>query len=172
MSDGPLDNAVSEPGGNRSLWTAAALVVILLLAAAVRIYRLDQHSTWWDDYNSVAYLGPSDLRTYLAAVDEMNEMHVPLYFVMQYAWGQWVGQSPLRVRLLSVCLGLLALPFVYLLGRDAFGKGAGLVAGVCFALSPTHVFQGQAMRPYSPMVLLAAVSLYTLMRAWRDSKWP
>jgi len=172
MSDGPRDNAVNEPGGNRSLWTAAALVVMLLLATLARIYGLGQHSTWWDDYNSVAYLGASDLPTYLAAVDEMNEMHVPLYFILQYAWGHSVGQSPLRVRLLSVCLGLLALPFVYLLGRDAFGKGAGLIAALCFALSPTHVFHGQAIRPYSLMVLLATISLYTLMRASRDNRWP
>ena len=136
------------------------------------MYRLDSQSVWHDDFDSIAYLDAPDLATYLGLVREANPEHVPVYFVLQYFWGQWVGTSAETVRLLSILLGIATLPFLFLLGRDLFGKGAGLLAALCFALSPAHIFHDQGMRPYVLVTLLAAVSVCSLVRLCRGGGLP
>lgn len=154
----------------RLIPTALALAAVIAVALGVRAYRLDAQSVWFDDYNGLAYLGEPSLKAFLGALYgpySPNVEHVPLYFIIEYFWGRCFGVSPTTVRLLSICFGLLTIPLVYLLGRDIFGRGAGLVGALCFALSPLHIFHDQGIRPYSLMVLLAAASVYALLRASR-----
>jgi hypothetical protein len=71
-------------------------------------------------------------------------------------------------------MGLMSIPFVYLLGRYlARSSNAGLVAALCLALSPQNIWYAQEIRP-SPLVSpLVILSLYALFRALRGrgAKW-
>lgn len=153
--------------------TGLGLAGIVAVAVGVRLYRLDAQSLWYDDFNSITGLHAHDLATYLIHVRNFNSEHVPLYFLIEYVWGRLAGTSPSSIRLLSVFFGVSTVPLVYLFGRDIYGKKAGLIAALCLALSPIHIFNSQAIRPYSLVVLLAALSLWALVRAsqGRGATW-
>lgn len=146
---------------------------LIVMAAAVRLYGLSQQSLWYDDYFGYCYVQEPDLGSYLEAFyspTSVNAEHVPLYFLAEFAWGELVGKSPERLRLFSILLNLLTLPFVYLLARRVFGVMAGVAAAGLLALSPFHVFYAQSLRPYMAVALLASVSLYALVRALDEER--
>ncbi len=147
--------------------TAVVLAIVMFAGLGLRVHRLDEQSVWWDDYNSLAYLDAPSLDAYMAVMEEVNAEHVPLYFMLQYGWGQLVGKSPLAVRGFSILMGMLAVALLFWLGTEAFGWRAGAIAASCLALSPFHVFHDQAIRPYSLVVFFSLLSLTALLRATR-----
>jgi len=82
-----------------------------------------------------------------------------------------VGGDYTLLRLLPVSFGVASVPLIYLLGSYLYGRRAGLMAALCLALSPQHIWVSQEIRAYSLMIALIAVSLYTLLRAVRADGW-
>jgi asparagine N-glycosylation enzyme membrane subunit Stt3 len=69
-------------------------------------------------------------------------------------------------RVLNVCFALLTVPFVYLLGRDAFGEKEGLVAAWLSLLSPIAVDYAQTVRTDTAAVFFGVVSLWLCLRLY------
>lgn len=136
------------------------LVLVLLLAIGLRLYRLDQQSITFDEFNALVHAPDATLSEYLAFTGRSNLDHMPLYFVLVYGWTSLAGAGPLGLRLTSVFLGCLMVAAVYLAGRRLYGHGAGLIAALCIALSPLHVYHHQAIRYSALLDLQGAVSLW------------
>jgi len=148
------------------------VVGVVALTVVLRMYRLSAQSVWWDDYNGLVGLDAPDLLTRLLLARRYNPESAPVYFLTQWFYTRLFGTGPETVRMYSVMLSAITVPVVYLLGRDLFGRRAGLVAGLLFALSPIHVFHDQSIRLYPLFVLLAAISLYALNRGVRtEGRW-
>jgi len=149
---------------------AIPLIAIMALGLAARLYRLNEQSFWYDDYNVANWIEEPDLRSYLAATyapGSVNREHVPLYFIGEYVVSALFGKTPVAMRWFAVLTSLLTMPVLYALGRELFGRRAGLMATFCFALSPIHIFHAQGLRPYSMMAFVSALSIYTFARALR-----
>lgn len=171
-----MTHATPKQQTRTGLWRlvqAGALTGIILLALALRVYRIEDQSVWTDDFFSIGYLGAPDLGTYVGLVASANEEHVPVYYAGQYLWAELFGPSAIRVRMLSIVFGLLTIPLVYGLARRIFSPGAGLLAALFFAVSPMHIFHNQGLRPYALLVLLAGLSVYSLYEAAtrRQKRW-
>ena len=63
-------------------------------------------------------------------------------------------------RALPAVIGVLALPFMWLLGREVAGERAALVATLLLAVSPIHVWYSQEVRAYGLVFLLVIVTLW------------
>jgi hypothetical protein len=74
------------------------------------------------------------------------------------------SQTAVFVRLPGVLAGTLAVPMLYLLGRDTLGRPTGLLAAAMLALSFPALNYSQDVRQYSVMVLLTLVAFYSLIR--------
>ena len=170
MDAGSPANAEREDTKAAPFPAAVGVVLLIVLLVVVRAYRLDTQSVWWDDYNGLVGLRASDLRSSLELARGVNPDAVPLYYIVQYGFSRVLGTSPVVIRALSILFAVLTLPLVYLLGRDIYGKTAGLVGALCFSLSPIHVYHDQSMRPYPLLALLAACSAYALLRALRTGR--
>jgi len=59
------------------------------------------------------------------------------------------GTTKSAVKLLSVLFGVLAIPMIYVVGRQLFNKGVGLVAAFILALSSFNIYYSQETRMYS-----------------------
>jgi len=98
--------------------------------------------------------------------------HPPLYFVLARGWVQAFGATVTTLRGLSVFLGLLSLPLVYLVCRELVEEPvAAWVAVGLVAISPLHLIYAQEARQYMlwlVMLLLANWSLLCAMRHARD----
>lgn len=156
----------------REIWLSRIiLAVIVLLGALLRLYGISSISLWYDDFQSVVYLGAPAWKTYLALVRMLNPDHVPLYFLLQYAWAQVAGTGVLAIRLLSVIAGLAAIPLLYVFSKELWGRQAGLLAALLLALSPLHIWYSQALRYTVFIDSLSLISTYALVRAVRGNRW-
>lgn len=150
-----------------------ALFLIVVLGVMLRTYRLVDQSIWLDEWPSVANLNAADAMTYVGLIEIMypEQAHAPLYYLLQYYWARWVGSSVPMLRLLPVILGMSAVPLIYVLGKYLYGSAVGLVAALCLALSPQHIWHAQEIRTYELVTPIAIVSIYAMFRALRDRNW-
>jgi mannosyltransferase len=77
---------------------------------------------------------------------------------------QVFGEGEFSVRALSTAFGLLALPLVYLVGRELAGRSAGIVAAALYATAAPHIAYAQEARSYAQLTLVATVALLGLVR--------
>jgi mannosyltransferase len=146
---------------NEQRWLWVGLLFVLLLAAALRFYRLDGQSLWADEGNSVALAGRSLAEiTYGAAYD----IHPPLYYYLLHFWLWPFGTSEFAVRSLSAVIGILLVGLTFLLGRRLFDARVGLVAAFLSAISPFQVYYSQEARMYILLAALSALSVYFFLR--------
>lgn len=147
-----------------------ALFCIAMLGLALRLYRLDEQSVWFDEMNTLVNNPAATLTTYLADVREVNPDHVPVYFLLVFGLTKYLGLAPLGLRIVSVLLGTLAIPLLYLFARQNLDRRAGLAAAFCLAISPLHIYLHQAIRCYALLDVLVLLSLLLTLRAARSPR--
>jgi len=140
------------------LW---GLVLILLLAFALRVYRLDGQSLWSDEGASAFMTGRTAGQIIEAAA---GDIHPPLYYLLLRGWSAPMGNSEFALRFLSVCFGILMVALVFKLGERLLGTGVGLVASFITAVSPFHIYYSQEARMYMQMAMLVTLSVYLFCR--------
>lgn len=134
------------------------LIAITLGAFALRVIRLDFQPLWWDEGYSL-FFATRDFATMLArtAID----IHPPLYYALLQLWIAFAGKSDVAARLLSVAIGIAAIPLVYALARKLFDDArVALIAACVLAVSPFHVYYSQEVRMYGLVTLLGLASVY------------
>jgi len=160
-----------EPSGDLSRSAARILLLgIMALALALRVYRLGTESVWWDEYTSLMHLDAPGLWDFLKLNRMFDPATLPLYYALEYLCWHFVSGSVLALRWLSVLLGLACVPALYALGRALGGRKAGLIAALCLALSPIHIFHAQGIRMYVLLCLLALLSLWTFVQILQDGR--
>ncbi len=135
-------------------------LAVVLAAFALRLYRLDAQSLWWDEALS--------LKLALAPGIEWRPAdagHPPLYdyFVLK-PWVWLAGPSEFAARFLSVALGVLAVALAYHLGRRVCDRRAGLVAAGLVALCGIQWWYSQEVRMYTLIACAILLLLILLER--------
>ncbi len=144
------------------------LGLVLLLAFALRVYRLDAQAIWWDESLSL-YRATRDLATVLANTIVIqnavtHDTLPPLYFVLLHGFVGLLGTSEFALRFFSLVANVATIPLLYVLGRRWFSKRVGLMAAFFGALSPFYVWYAQEARPYALMLFESLLALYALSR--------
>ena len=137
------------------------ILAILLVALALRCYRLDAQSFWNDEGNS-ARIAERSLDLILEGA--RGDIHPPGYYLLLHYWRVLLGQSEFALRSLSVVAGLMLVVFTHLLGRRLFGEVTGLTAALLGAISPFAIYYSQEARMYALLAALSAASTYLLLR--------
>jgi mannosyltransferase len=137
-----------------------AMIAVIILAFALRIYRLGHQSIWYDEGVSV-YFSSQGLQDLVAGVSADN--HPPLHSLALHLWLKLTGQSEFSVRFLSLMSGVLSVPLLFQLGRELFGQRIGSLAAFLLSISPFHVWFSQEARMYTLAALLGLASVYILV---------
>jgi len=139
-----------------------APALILLLAAALRFYRLAGQSLWSDEGNSVALaqVGLAEIAARTAL-----DIHPPLYYWLLHFWIRLFGQSEVAVRSLSAVAAVLLVAVIYQVGMRLFDRRAGLMAAFIASVSPFQVYYAQEARMYALLALLGALTV------WATVEW-
>jgi 4-amino-4-deoxy-L-arabinose transferase-like glycosyltransferase len=141
---------------------AILVVLVTLLALALRLFKLDAQSLWYDEGFSV-YLARMSLAEIAAST--AADIQPPLYYYLLHGWMQLFGDSSGTLRAFSLVFGVLSVPLVFAVGRSLFGNRlAGLLAALLMALSPLHIWYGQELRMYTLLGFLGLLSSYILLQ--------
>jgi len=145
------------------------LLALLLAGFALRLFRLDVQSIWWDEAHTWIVTQWGLLRGSWDLPVTVSFNHVPLYFVLMTGWVRLAGDSLFALRAFSALIGMLTPALAYLLARDLLGRRAGLAALAVLTFSPMQVLYAQEARPY---VLLPALYLAMLIVVGRLARQP
>lgn len=146
-----------------------ALVLILLVGAGLRLYKLDGYDFWHDEMVTVFAARPAPAEIY--AWTGINSVHPPLYYMLLHVWNRLFGEALVTMRLFSVVQSIVCIPLIFLLGRDLAGWRVGLAAASLMALAPFQVFHSQQARMYPLLTLLVLLATWSFWRAWRSGNW-
>ncbi len=141
----------------RRTWLAVA-VGLLLVAYALRVYRLEAQDIWGDEAWSVAVSGGALRDLWLA------EANPPAYHLLLYLVRPLWGNTPFALRYLSVLSGLLAVALTGRLGQTAGGRPLGLAALLAAGSSAFLVYYAQEARMYGPALVGATGSVWLALR--------
>ena len=117
--------------------TLLALALILLLAAFMRLYRLDTipSGVWYDEADNGLQVrrmiqDPSWRPVYVPSTN------LPSHFLYLVLFSfKLFGQTPLALRAVAVVLGWLTVPAAYLAGRELFPNDRRLALALAFFLA-------------------------------------
>lgn len=153
-------------------WTRWILLGLTVIAWAVRLYRLDAQSLWYDEgvTAQVARQGLVELTRWTA-----DDIQPPLYYYLVAGWIRLVGTSEWALRFPSAAWGVLLVPLMYTLGRRLYrgldgtsgrsSAGVGLMAALLTGGAPLYVYYSQEVRMYTQLTALGLVVTYASARA-------
>jgi len=139
---------------------------ILLLALALRLFRLGDANVEWDEALAVwatrkGFVG--------ATLWTAGDAHPPLYYWSLWAWVQAMGDSEFAIRALFAFCGVLTVAIVYALGSRLADRRTGAIAALLVSLARFHIWWSQEVRMYGLAALLGTLSVYWFLR-WLASE--
>lgn len=165
-------------------WVWAILIVLLLVAFALRLHELGSKSLWSDEgltlrraeqpigliiqnVNRIP-IGPDYRDGSGVTAASAPDLHPPLYFLLMHVWIQFAGKSEFALRFPSVMGATMALPLLYAVARALMSREAGLWAAFLGTISPFFLWYAQEARMYSWLVVLSLASVHALLPLLED----
>ena len=168
-SAAPPDPGLGPAGSPSRLWPRVGLALVLALAAALRLWRLDQNGFDNEYYAAAVRSMMGGWHAFFYnSFDPAGFVSVdkpPLALWIQVATAKVLGFSSLAVLLPQVLEGLAAVALVcHLVGRR-FGAAAGLLAGLFLALTPIAVAVDRSGNTDTGLVLVLLLAAWALLVA-------
>lgn len=126
---------------------------IIVIACLLRLPDLGRQSLWIDEmcvYNDS-----------LSTLERISRTVHPVTFLLARL-SMAFGQSEFFLRLPNALVGILSIPFMFLLARRLFGLQTAYVAAVLLAFSPYHIYYSQDANYYSEMIFFSLLTYYLL----------
>lgn len=166
-----LSTHLTAGKANRPDWTVAAVRVLpyllVLIAFALRMYRIDYQSIWRDEGVSL-HLAASSIPAILT--NRASDVHPPLYFILLHFWTGLAGFSEMSARFFSLIFGVLLIPALYSVVRNVFGTRTALATTAIAAFGPLYVVYSQEARTYAMLPLLYLFIIYRLYQLARGEE--
>jgi len=160
-----------------SLFAYPELLALLALTAVLNLWDLSING-WANTYYSAAVKSMStSWHDFLfASLDKTGLMTVdkpPLAFWVQALSVRVFGFHPLSILVPEALMGVAAVALVYDMTRRMFGRVAGSVAGLTFALTPITVAIARHNNPDELLILCCVAALWCAVRAFETgrTKW-
>ena len=128
-----------------------------------------------DEALQVSTVDAPSLGDYLRSYMRYSEEHGasdpilnPVPYAVEYYWARCFGHTILAMRFLSVLLGTASLAVLFAMVRMLLGDEAAVVSTALMAVSPHYIYYSQEIRAYAIILLLALLSLYSLLHILRS----
>ena len=171
-------NVMSSPGPRLARWrpsratlspAVVCLLVVIALAGALRLAWILYAKTepvWFFDPWSYDRLAAAlaEGRGYINEAGQPTAYYPPGYPAVLGAVYWLAGHHPHAGEALNVVLGALTAGLVYWIGSRSFGRAAGLLAALAFAVFPSHILYASQLHSevvFTAVYLLALGLLLT-----------
>jgi len=143
------------------------VLVIVILAAYLRIYRIDSKDVWLDEANTVL-ISSSALPEIVSRLK--LDSSPPFFYLLLHYWMKIFGQGEFAIRTLSAIFGILLVCVLFFVGRRLFTTKVGVYSALIAAISPIQVMYSQEVRMYSLLPLTSILSMYFFIRFIQEKK--
>lgn len=140
-----------SPINKRQSWIYISL--ILLLAVALYLYKIDYRGLWIDEFASI-----SDAQKL-----SFNRGRL-LYYILLRGWME-LGTGDVWLRSLAVIFAIGSVFLTYKLGCYLFNQSTGLISALMLTLSPLFINHAQEVRYYTMSVFLGLAGTLALAYA-------
>ncbi len=154
------------------------LVVILVVGAFLRLYKIDQYMTFLGDEGRDVIIVRRFLTEFhpplIGAGTSVGNMYLgPLYYYMMAPALLIANFSPVGPAIQIALLGVVTVLFVWFVGRAWFGRNAGLIAAGLYAISPTVIIFSRSSWNPNIMPFFALLSIWAIWKVWKEHqfKW-
>jgi mannosyltransferase len=145
------------------LWPSAFMAVLGL-------WQIGRPEMWQDELVTLG-VAPRPWRHIMSLLSHVDAVH-GAYYLFMHGWIRAFGDSPASIRVPSALAMVGAAACVGLIGQRIFGRFAGLLGGLVFALVPAASRFAQEVRSYAFVILFAALATLLLLRAIdRSTLW-
>lgn len=158
----------------KRLFFSSALVLIIVLAVFLRLYKLDQIPAGLHQdevalgYNSFSLLrtGTDEHGKFLPlALESFGDWKLPVYPLVTIPFINILGLTEIAVRLPSVLAGIASVLLIYLLVVELFKKKSiGLFAALFISLSPWSIFFSRTAAEFNLGTTFVIFALLLLVR--------
>lgn len=156
-------------------WTLAAILVI---AAICRLYKIGEYMTFLGDEGRdviiVRRLLVEGHPPLIGPGTSIGNMYLgPLYYYMMAPALFLSGFSPVGPAIQIALLGIITVFFVWFVGREWFGKEAGIIAAGLYAISPTVITFSRSSWNPNIMPFFSLLTVYAIWKVWKEKqfKW-
>ncbi len=152
-----------------------ALVVILVVALGLRLYRIDEHLTFLGDegrdvrivrdllHGNLVFIGP---------MTSIGNMYLgPLYYYMMVPALLLGGGSPVGPAVMVALLMTVTVYLTWIIGRNWFGRLPALIAAFLFAASPVAIIYSRSSWNPNPMPFFALIAIWAIHEVWQKRRF-
>jgi hypothetical protein len=176
-----MEGTMTGSPSKESQRTGWLVVVLVLIAFALRVYRLDAYALRGDESFTAIFV-TQPLEELWDGIRNV-EPNPPFYYLLLRGAIHLWGESDWAARFLSAWFGVLAVPLLYRLarallagqagggrprGEHAWGQRAALLAALLLAINPYQIWHSQDVRNYTVWPALSLASLCFLVKVLRQ----
>lgn len=148
-----------------------AVVLILIVAAALRFWGLQQLPFMHDEFSALfrtQYDSFSDLIR-LGVIPDSHPAGVQIFL---YYWVKLFGFNEFWIKLPFALMGTASVYLIYRIGKQWFGTASGLLSAAFMAGIQYSVFYSQLARPYAAGLFFVLLQVFVLNRWIISAKKP
>jgi len=152
------------------------LILILLLAAFLRFWRLPEYMTFLGDEGRDALAVKRMIVDHkfrlIGPVTSVGNMYLgPLYYYLMLPAMMISRLSPVGPAVMVALLSVLTTALIYFYGREWVGGKAALMAAFLYAISPVVINYSRSSWNPNIMPFFALVSVYGIWRVWQKKQF-
>jgi 4-amino-4-deoxy-L-arabinose transferase-like glycosyltransferase len=152
----------------------ASIALILVIAAAFRLYNVASHRPIYADESLISYVAFAWMKFGAMPYRDIwaPQSYNPIIYVAYQLSYQIFGFNALAIRMVAVVPGVISVVLIYLIGRKLFGHRAGLVGSFIYAIYiPFSVeLEHSYGTAYSFVNMLALTALLFLLKGVNHEK--
>jgi hypothetical protein len=149
---------IKDTGKTFSWGECTLLILLTLLAAGLRFYKLGEWSYFIDEFHTL-----ENTSEFFAMVDKrlFKPNTRAAFWVLTKISLDSFGESAFALRLFPAIFGVVTVPLIYFPIKRLFDKYVALSAVLIIAISPWHIYMSQMGRWYTLSFLTAFLALFS-----------
>ncbi len=158
-------------------WLFIGLLFILLLAAFLRFYKIDQYMTFLGDEGRDALIMKKMLTgdiPFIGPPMSVGNIYLgPLYYYMIFIPMALFGLNPVSSVAMNALIGVLTVMMVYYLAKVWFSRVSALTAAFLYSISTVAITYSRSSWNPNPLPFFSTIVIFSLYKLHQSSnfKW-
>jgi len=149
--------------------TNILLLVILSLAAFLRLYRIQDYMTFLGDEGRDVLVAYNILHGHLTLLGPTSSVGGfflgPIYYYFMAPFLLLFNYNPVGPAVMVALFGIATVWLIYKFCSDLFNSKIGIIAAILYAISPLVISYSRSSWNPNPLPFFALLALYTLYKA-------